>query len=376
MNLPEKAACVGCGACADACPVGCIKLIPDEEGFLYPNTDRELCLSCGACEAVCPVLEPPAPNDEPAAYALINNNASERRLSSSGGAFCLLAKAVLGRGGAVCGAAFNGDLSVSHRFIEREDELPLLMGSKYVQSETLGVFEQTKRLLESGREVLFSGTPCQAAALKKYLGREYTGLLMIDIVCHGVPSPLHWKKYLGAVSKGKRPVSATFRDKTHGWRGYSVTVKLEGGGEHSSRASEDLHMRPYLKGLISRLSCYSCGFRGAQRVSDLTLADLWGAEVIPGVEDDDTGVSLVLVHTQKGQAAFDSVSGQAKLVSIPLTAALERNASALRSPKMPAERAAYMAELSNAELPELVKKYCPGSTAAKLKRFVKKILGK
>lgn len=376
IALPKPEACCGCGACADACPAGCIELLPDAEGFLRPTVNAAECLGCGACAAACPVLMPPAKGGVIASYAVVNGNREELMNSSSGGAFALLARGVLAKGGAVCGAAFGPGLEVCHRFIEKEEDLPLIMGSKYSQSRTVGVFEKTREYLEQGRPVLFSGTPCQTAALESFLGRGYEGLLVCDVVCHGVPSPLHWRKYLDSVTKSHgRPVSAAFRDKSSGWRHYSVTVKTEGGKTLSAPASAHPHMRPFLKNLILRPSCYECRFRGLARHSDLTLADLWGAEKVLGAADGDTGVSLVMTHTQKGEEAIASLTG-AKVTRVDTDLALSFNASALRSPEKPPARAAYMAELPAGDIAALNKKYCADSALVRLKGAVKRLIGR
>ena len=374
LSLPEKDSCCGCAACMDACAFGAIEMRCDDEGFMYPYTDAQKCVGCGSCVRSCPVLVPPEKNGAPKAFAAANLDDDMRRRSSSGGIFCLLAKSVLDSGGAVVGAAFDGDFSVRHILIEREEELPLLMGSKYVQSNTEGIYKETKEFLESGRRVLFSGVPCQTSALRSFLGKDHPGLLTVDILCHGAPSPLHWKKYLMRFSGGSRKIdSVSFRDKEHGWRRYSVAVHFSDGGTIKTPASEDVHMRAYLHDLISRPSCYSCRFRGESRPSDLTLADLWGAEKILGRPDDDMGASLVLVHSAKGMEAVEAIRGNIRIEPVDINKALSFNASALRSPEMPAERAAYMAGLKDGDPSQLEKKYCRGNPLERIKKAVKSL---
>lgn len=375
-DLPKANSCCGCGACADACPAGCINMLPDAEGFPHPVVDREACLDCGGCSAVCPVLNAPERHEVIASYAVRNADERELMRSSSGGAFALIARETLNAGGVVCGAAFDGDLGVYHRFIESCEELPLLMGSKYAQSRTEGVCIRTREYLERGRPVLFCGTPCQTAALCSFLGGEREGLTVCDIICHGVPSPLHWRKYLEQVSKSSgRPVAANFRDKATGWRHYSVTVETENGGRISAPVGDHPHTRPFLKNVILRPSCYECAFRGTARSADITLADLWGAERILEDKDDDRGLSLVMTHTKRGEEIVSSLSG-AEVRRIDTDTALTFNSPALRSPAKPACREAYMAELKDGDIIKLNKKYCADSAMVMLKKAVKRLIGR
>lgn len=373
-GLPKPDLCCGCGACADACPSGAIVMRPDAEGFAHPAASGPACTDCGLCESVCPVLGPAAEGGTLSAYAVRNGSEEELLSSSSGGAFALLARAVLDRGGAVCGAAMDGGMRVVHRFIESAEELPALMGSKYVQSDAAGAYSKAKDYLESGREVLFCGTPCQTAALSAYLGRAYAGLTLCGVICHGAPSPLVWRRYLASSARGKMPVAASFRDKRTGWRRYGVSVKTEDGGERFSPAGSDPYMRAFLHDLDLRPACYDCRFRGTARHADLTLGDFWGVEKLLG-PDDDRGVSLVLTHTQKGEEAVRRLAG-ATVKKVPAEAALQYNTSALVSPKKPAERAAFMAELEARDFAELVRKYARESGITKLKRAVKRLIGR
>ena len=372
-GLPKPDLCCGCGACADVCPAGAVVMRPDAEGFAHPAASGAACTDCGLCESVCPVLGPAAAGGTLSAYAVTNGSGEELSNSSSGGAFALLARAVLERGGAVCGAAIDSGMRVVHRFIESADELPALMGSKYVQSDAVGAYSKARSYLEAGREVLFCGTPCQTAALRAYLGRAYAGLTLCGVICHGVPSPLAWRRYLAHAARGKRPVAASFRDKRTGWRHYSVTVSTD-GGEYSCPAASDPYMRAFLNDLDLRPCCYDCRFRGTARHADITLGDFWGAEKLMG-PDDDRGVSLLLTHTQKGEQAAARIEG-ASVRRVSAGAALSFNAAALVSPKKPAERAAFMAELPTRDFAELVRKYARESGIEKLKRAVKRLIGR
>lgn len=196
IQIKDKSACCGCSACVQICPKRCIVLKEDKEGFLYPVVNQTLCIECGKCEKACPELHPFDAGESLKAYAAKHPDDAVRAESSSGGIFTLLADAVIDAGGVVFGARFDNDWSVVHDFTETHEGLQAFRGSKYVQSRIGSTYEQAERFLKSGRKVLFTGTPCQIAGLKRYLHKEYENLWAVDFVCHGVPSPLVWKKYL------------------------------------------------------------------------------------------------------------------------------------------------------------------------------------
>ena len=196
IDIKEKNNCCGCSACVQICPKQCISMAADNEGFLYPQVNSAICIDCGLCEKVCPVINQSAPREPLVVYAAKNNNEDIRLKSSSGGIFTLLAEKVIEEGGVVFGAKFDADWNVVHDYTETIEGLAAFRGSKYVQSIIGDNFKTAKQFLNNGRKVLFSGTPCQIAGLKKYLRKEYDNLLTVDVVCHGVPSPMVWRDYL------------------------------------------------------------------------------------------------------------------------------------------------------------------------------------
>lgn len=298
----------------------------DSEGFLYPHINAQLCNNCGLCEKVCPVINQGNCQKPSKVYAAINKNEDIRLASSSGGVFSVLAQRTINKGGVVFGAAFNKEWEVEHIHVESVDELEKLRGSKYVQSNIGNSYKEAEKFLKQEREVLFSGTPCQIAALKLYLRKKYNNLTTIDVVCHGVPSPKAWSMYLeetcsmimknrenggntvASVKSGesKSCIEAiNFRSKINGWKKYSFLLKLyfpTCDGKNTDVFMEDLHnniyMRAFLNVLILRPSCYACPARNGKSNSDITLADLWGAEHICSGTDDDKGLSLVLVRNE------------------------------------------------------------------------------
>lgn len=274
----------------------------DKEGFLYPAVDNSSCIDCGLCERVCPVINQNEPKKPIVTLAAVNSDKSVRLASSSGGIFTLLAERTIDNGGVVFGAAFDENWDVRHICVDNKCELPKLRGSKYVQSIIGNCYKEAKRHLSAGMEVLFSGTPCQIAGLKRFLQKDYENLKTVDVVCHGTPSPLAWRKYLDEVSSKYNIVQITdiqFRDKTEGWKNFSLLIKYKDkeGVEKTFRETlnENIFMRCFLSNLCLRPSCYSCPARNGKSGSDITLADLWGAGDMCPEMDDDRGISLILL---------------------------------------------------------------------------------
>ena len=222
--------CCGCGACASVCPRQCIAMRANEEGFAYPDVNTNNCVECGACVKVCPVQRQDRDHvGEPLeAWGVVAQDDSLLTKSSSGGLFSLLANMILEEGGIVYGAAFSDDFTgVHHIGVERTEELFRLRGSKYVQSDLNDIYTDVRIALNAGRRVLFSGTPCQIAGLTGFLGREYDALLTIEVLCHGVPSPLLWERYVENCGKGRKVMNVSFRDKRRGWENYGLSIDYE-----------------------------------------------------------------------------------------------------------------------------------------------------
>ena len=344
IRITDKSECTGCTACVTACPRQCIVMRRDRQGFDYPVANPDLCIECGKCESICPVLHPHKAVTEPAAFACrVPEYLNE---SSSGGVFSHLAKQTLGCGGLVFGAVMNPDMTVGHSEAETMDQVSAMRGSKYVQSDMYSSFEDARAYLEEGRKVLFTGTPCQIAGFKAYLGKEYEGLLTADIACHGVPSPGLWQKYVEALSlrSGSAVTDVRFRDKISGWRRYSFSYAA-GGRTVSVPYTKDPYMALFVQDMTLRPSCYDCPARGGRSGSDLTLADLWNvAETVPQM-DDDKGVSLVLANTDKGIKALEGLN----MAKVDAEVARRMNSGFATSLQCPEKREEFFAGMHSAK---------------------------
>lgn len=309
ISITDKKSCCGCGACAQACGLNCITMVADAEGFLYPSVDLERCVECGACEKACPVLHPEEKPEEITVFAARCSEEEIRKASSSGGVFSLLAEAVMAEGGAVFGAAFDGDFLVAHKMARNRQELGALMGSKYLQSRIGDTYLQAEALLKSGTPVLYTGTGCQIAGLKTYLKKEYDNLYTVEVLCHGVPSPRIWQKYLQWQKEKHQGqiLAASFRDKSSGWRQYSLRLDFDNGCQYSKPNAEEPYTKLFLSEICLRPSCHDCKFRESRSGADLTIGDAWGIEKWMPEMDDDKGTSIVIVNTPKGQALLERV---------------------------------------------------------------------
>ena len=337
-RLASKKQCTGCTACAAVCPQACIFMESDKNGFRVPKIDRKKCISCGMCEKTCPVMHPLGTGmNLPEAYAAYSRNEAVRMQSSSGGVFTELAKIVLKQGGAVFGAAYTEQFEVVHICVEDEMSLEKLQGAKYAQSQLVGIFSDVKARLGRGQVVLFCGTPCQVAGLKAYLKKDYVNLILVDFICHSVPSPMAWKEYVKfracQDNDGVLPEKINLRDKTTGWSRYqhSNLFSYGIGKEYLTRSSDSLYMKLFTGGYISRESCANCRFKGYSRASDLTLGDFWGIWDVAPEMDDNRGTSVVLVQTEKGALLLSEAESDMILKTVNLDEVSKQNAALLES---------------------------------------------
>ena len=320
----SKKDCSGCAACANVCPTLAIQMQSDSEGFMYPAIDQSRCIGCGKCRDVC-VFQTGYANWRgadgcPQVCATRLIDLDRRMESQSGGAFTALADVVLRDGGVVYGAAFEGADRVVHDRVSMPSELGRLKGSKYVQSEMRDVYQRIADDLRQGREVLFSGTPCQVAGVRRFFeGKSAGRLLLCDLVCHSVASPRVWREYIQHVGKRHRDeiVSCMFRNKAaKGWQSHYESFTFKSGKKVFSRFFARLFSSHYL----FRPSCAACIYANLDRVSDITLGDFWGIEQLsPSFQETGSGVSLVILHTDKGAALFSEAKAQMEVLDAQIS---------------------------------------------------------
>lgn len=332
IKLAPKESCTGCAVCASICPMGCVKMVEDREGFLQPKVDSKACVRCHKCEKTCPILNPlTIPTDfETKAYAAINKDEEVRMRSSSGGVFHALAKWTIEHGGVVFGARFNDQWEVVHDYTETLEGIEPLMRSKYVQSRIGDTFKQAKQFLDQGRQVLFVGTPCQIGGLKSYLHKEYDKLIAVDLICHGVPSPKIWRKYLKEITNGETLVNIVFRNKDRGWIDGSRCVIKMNKKELSERYGENSYVVGFENSLFLRRCCYRCHFKTLRRHADITIADSWGVQVYCPSMFDNKGTSLLLEHSGIGKKIIDCLPDLEKQ-KVEVSDALQYNKRALQN---------------------------------------------
>lgn len=309
----EKKSCCGCGACKDVCPVDAIRMLPDKEGFLYPQIDAKRCVGCKRCEKVCPIKHSLDAKKQNTYFGVQAKEDAVRYASSSGGMFSVLAEYVLRRQGIVWGAAFNEKMEVVHVEAGNQTEVERLKKTKYVQSNLEGVYQSIEAALKEERWLLFCGTPCQAHALKLFLGKDYPKLLLVDLICYGVPSPGVWASYVKYLEKkgGGTMASFSFRDKRNRDNGHVCSYKIN-GKEYAKPLNEDLYCRMYFENYIIRPSCHSCNYCTAERESDVTIGDFWGIEKTRSEMDDGMGNSAVILHTKKAREIWEQIKDELK----------------------------------------------------------------
>ena len=383
IQITDKSQCCGCTACASICAHDAITMQPDALGFPYPVVDKDKCVNCGLCEKVC------AFNDhydtslnlpQPDAYAARHKDMKEVETSRSGAAFIAISDYVLENGEVVYGAGYTDHFRVVHKRAVTREERDEFKGSKYVQSDMNTVFRQVKKDLKDGLTVLFSGTPCQTAGLNSYIGKKLREhLILVDIVCHGVPGPYLWRDYIAYLEKkqGDKICWVNFRDKQeYGWTAHKETFKFVNGGGKMS------FTYLFYQHIMFRHSCGNCHYCNTKRPSDITIADFWGWEKTdPNINKDDKGVSLILVNTEKGREIFDAVKDRMTVIPAKLEDCLQPN---LQHPSViHPKRMKFEQDYQCKGFEYVMKKYGDmgwrhkvGKMKGKMRRIVKKLIGK
>lgn len=343
----NKTLCTGCNACAEICPRACIKMQPDRSGFLFPVLDIKVCVDCGLCVNICPI-EDNIMSSPLQAYAARNISEIEQKGSSSGGVADLLSRFVVQSGGVVYGCVYEG-IDVKHIRIDNIENLWRLKGSKYVQSDIRGLFAKVKQDLRKELEVLFIGTPCQVAGLKKYLGRDYSKLYLVDLICHGTPSQKMLKEHITNIAQGKKINKISFRNGSK----YVLTIMGEDYvyvNDLWSNRYEDTYYNAFVDNIINRESCYNCKYAVKERVSDITIGDFWGLNDMSLFSvRPESGVSVMLPCSEKGIEMISKIESNLEIYERSIQEAIDGNKRLQGLPFKP--KRAYLFKLLYTFLP-------------------------
>lgn len=371
--MMNKKECCGCTACMHVCPVKCIVMQEDEEGFLYPAVEKEKCIHCHKCKKVCPVLNSENQNTKTQAFVGYSRNEEIRKQSSSGGVFSVIAEWILEQDGVVFGAAFDENFEVHHISVESKEELAKLRGSKYVQSRLENVYPEVKQYLEMKRKVLFTGTACQIAGLRKYLDKEYESLYTVDVLCHGVPSPKIWRMYLEEMKRQHNALieKVEFRNKETGWKNYSMNILFSDMQRYCVHFFEDKFMSMFLDNIDLRLSCYECHFKDFPRISDMTIGDSWGIEKYMPDMDNDKGTSIILIHSLKSGIILDAIKKKLIVREARLDEVLPSTADSRRSVEMHPNRKKFWEGVRKGENIDILYGYLRKTFIWKMVSFMK-----
>ncbi len=386
IQITDKINCCGCNACGDVCPKDAITFETDIEGFWYPVVDKTKCIDCGLCEKVCPELhiDELKKNDFETpvrTIAAINKDMSVRWDSTSGGAFSALADGMYEQGGYVSGAVYDERFLVHNYISDNRNDLPRLRSSKYLQSNAEGLYKNIRDLLRRGEKVLACGTPCQMAALRSFLRKDYDNLIIVDFICRGVNSPKVYRKYLDSLERkyGGKIVSVKAKNKELGWRSLTRKVVFDNGQVYYGIKMDDDFRRGYHTNVFCRPSCYACKYKGFPRMADVTIADYWGIEKIDKNLDNNIGTSMILLNSRKGEKYFEQIKDKLEWEYTQFESIFPGNI-ALKKSIEPAkiDRKQFFEDLDKGTFDDVVQKYFPLQRNAhfifkqKLKAFLKR----
>ncbi len=384
LNITDKTKCCGCSACFNICPKESIKMEYDSEGFLYPKVDENKCIKCGLCLKVCPIVKKDRGidvwrdgNDKDngvlEVYGAKNKNVDEQLKSSSGGMFSIFANYVLEQNGIVFGAAFDNNWKVVHKYIDNKKDLDNLRRSKYVQSDINTTYKQAKQFLDEGKLILFTGTPCQIAGLKSYLQKNYENLIMVDLICWQVASPLVWKRFLEENFNVEEIKQIDFRDKLYGWDKSIMSLSLKNNKKYpklpviynlfpkkvkmilSSRNYALSYRKGCLSGLFSRPSCHKCYFK-EDRNSDFSIGDLWGVNNILPAMYDKKGISVLTINSKKAKEIFEKIKNNIEYKQINYDDMIKYNPAFVSSAEAHPKREEFFKRYKNEKLNKLIPK--------------------
>lgn len=360
LNEKNKNLCSGCEACKEICPINCITMEYDSEGFLFPVVDKEKCINCNKCVGVCSIFSEKKNLDEKIknteVFAAWNKDEKIRKESSSGGVFSLLAEKTLNNNGIVVGAMFNENNVVEHNIVDDIKDLYKLRGSKYVQSSTNGMYSLTKKYLDEGKEVLYSGTPCQIEGFYKFLNKKYENLITCGIVCHSVPSPQIFSAYLKYLENKYKSKAKNifFRKKIKGWKNSNFYVEFENKNIFEESIYKNYFFQGFGSYLYSRKSCYFCKYK---LNSDIIIGDFWGIELSKPEIDDNKGISLVILTTKKGKETIKELKDKMKIYKSSFEQSIIKNPHVIFSAKNFKEREKFYLDYNKLGFEGIVNKY-------------------
>lgn len=371
ISIVENKNCIGCAACYSLCPSAAVTMKENEEGFLFPVIETDKCTECGLCVKICPALNPQYKNNKnPECYAAMASD-EIRAESSSGGVFPVLAYHFLEHGGYVAGAVWETDGSVKHIVSDKRDDIENMRGSKYLQSVIGDCFKDIKTLLEENKKVLFTGTPCQVAGLYAFLRKDYENLYTVELICHGVPSPKVFKKYLAEnLEKDEKFVKTDFRDKIYGWDSKLVISTQTSQRKITHFAADDSYMQSFLKNISLRESCGDCKFNRLPRQSDMTIGDFWLIRRYRKQMDDKKGTSVILVNNLKGSKLLKNIADNFKILKkVPLKYGIKGNPNIVQSSKMNIYRELFFKSIASQTLEKQMECYFNGKADFLLVNF-------
>lgn len=347
----EKAECVGCKACSDICPKDAIFFETDKEGFWYPRIDKKKCIDCNLCERVCPHINIPNNTDfeQPLIFAAYSLNSEIRYKSTSGGIYYELAKAFIDAGGYIVGCVYDSDFKGAHHVIGNTlEDLKHIMGSKYFQSDTENIYEKVKKILGTGKKVLFCGAPCQTAALLNYVGEKKDNLYTVDFICRGINSPLAYKMFIKELERKYNSTikEVHFKDKSKGWVNLGTRVEFENGKKYFQTKHMDPWVSAFIFGnLYMRPSCHNCDYKQLPRKSDISLGDFWGLDFT--IDEGKKGVSIIMVNNSKGKELLEMCKRQIWCEQHTLREACEGNGAILNVSPIGEKRNEFFEMLEN-----------------------------
>lgn len=382
IKILDNMNCCGCSACYSICPHDAIDMLCDEQGFLYPKVREKDCVQCGLCNKICPYENFNRPHkDLEKTFVGIYLNETIRSRSSSGGLFAVLAERILDRNGVVFGAAYDSEWMAFHKPIERKSDIPDLIGSKYMQSRMGDCFKHVKSLLQTGKEVLFVGTTCQINGLKNYLIYDYTNLLTVDFICLGVPSPMIWSDYLDTFFQKENIRNINFKDKSLGWHTFSLRID-ENNRTFCKNGRETYYFNGYFRHLYTRPSCANCVAKRGNRMSDITISDCWGYNVIAPEMDDNKGMSSIVCHSEKGLRLFEECKDSLKWKEGCIEDIIQYNSGYRESAPDGENKSAFWNDYKKLDKKKLFIKYCSpikndivSKVARKIGKMIRKVCG-